>query len=121
MCGIWQQLVRLGTSQGFFIWSDLAGQSGQALLRRTQVGQLHSYIFLDFDSCDASGVLILSFIYGKKWYPIWSLTATPTGKTAQLADVLLLPGLMGPHGIVSLFHFSFVWTVGYIRLIRLIS
>ena len=78
-----------GNESMFCRGSDLPGQSGQALLRRTQVGQLHSYIFLDFDSRDVSGVLILSF---KKWYPIWSLMASPTGKTAQLADVLLLPG-----------------------------
>ena len=44
--------------------------------------------------------------------------ATFTGKTAKLVDLPLFPCLMdareGPRGIVGLFHFSFVCTVGYI-------
>ena len=72
--------------------------SGQALLRRTQVGPLQFHSSLDFDSWDGSGVLTLVFMYGKKWRPVRSLTATLTGKTAELVLLLLFPCLMDPWG-----------------------
>ena len=53
-------------------------------------------------------------MYGKKWRPVRSLTATLTGKTAELVLLLLFPCLMDPwsaRGVVGLFQFSFVWMV----------
>ena len=45
---------------------------------------------LDFDSWDASGVFTLVFTYGKKWCRIQSLTATLTGKMAELDHLSLI-------------------------------
>ena len=60
----------------------------------------------------------------KKIASFRSLTASVTGKSVNMDHVSLIPGLVyawRPSGTVGLFRFSFVWTVGYIRLAGLFT